>query len=212
MFEAAFLAALIFVAIEAGLTLHRVQEALPGMVADVHNMATDYERMAQDVVGVTGEVRRTLKQTQNDSARTAANIAGATETLNVDLEKLGTFEVDADAALKGAQAQGGALTVRANKTIDALNETIGGINRDAGAAGETITHFDETTQRVLSDPLIHDSFVQADGTLANVNAESGLIVAKTKKAFAPKNRVLSVMQMIGGNTVTGAELFYYLTH
>ena len=176
--EVIFLAALIFVAIEAGLTLHRVQGALPGMVADVHNMATDYERMAQDVVGVTGEVRKTLKQTQDDSARTAANIAGATETLNGDLEKLGTFEVDADTALKGAQAQGGALAVRANGTIDA----------------------------------IHDSFVQADGTLANVNAESGLIVAKTKKAFAPKNKFLTVLQMAGGSTVTGAELFYYLTH
>lgn len=165
-------------------------------------MATDYERMAQDVVGVTGEVRRTLKQTQDDSARTAANIAGATETLNVDLEKLGTFEVDADAALKGAQAQGGALTVRANAVLDALD-------RDAGDA---IVHIDASTQRVLSDPLIHDSFVQADGTLANVNAESGLIVAKTKKAFAPKNKILTVLQMAGGSTVTGAELFYYLTH
>jgi hypothetical protein len=203
--EVLFLAALIFVAIEAGLTLHRVQGALPGMVADVHNMATDYERMAQDVVGVTGEVRRTLKQTQNDSARTAANIAGATETLNVDLEKLGTFEVDADAALKGAQEQGGALTVRANAVLDALD-------RDAGDAGDAIVHIDASTQRVLGDPLIHDSFVQADGTLANVNAESGLIVAKTKKAFAPKNKILTVLQMAGGSTVTGAELFYYLTH
>jgi hypothetical protein len=205
MFEAAFLAALIFVAIEAGMTLHRVQEALPGMVADVHSIATDYERVAQDVVGVTGEVRKTLKQTQDDSARAAANIAGATEALNGDLEKLGTFEVDADVALKGAQAQGATLTVRANAVLDALD-------RDAGNAGDAIVHIDASAQRVLSDPLIHDSFVQANGTLANVNAESGLIVAKTKKAFAPKNKFLTVLQMAGGNTVTGAELFYYLTH
>jgi hypothetical protein len=73
--------------------------------------------------------------------------------------------------------------------------------------------------RDLNSPLIDDSLAnmnrasfEAAGAVTDVHAETTLLVGKTRDAFKPKNKALTILQMVIGNTVTGAELFYYLSH
>jgi uncharacterized phage infection (PIP) family protein YhgE len=90
--------ALSFLCIEGGLLLRSARLAIPGIskqLSDVANQAlgtlTDYSRLAQDSIGVTGEIRRTLKASQESYSQTTANSAKATALLTDDLERFGNL-------------------------------------------------------------------------------------------------------------------------
>lgn len=95
----AALCATAFLCIEGGLLLREVRSSiLPVINQQVTSTGQqasvtlkDYSRLAQDSVGVTGEIRRTLKASQDSYRQTTANSAKATALLTEDLQRFGAL-------------------------------------------------------------------------------------------------------------------------
>jgi hypothetical protein len=91
--------AALFVLIEAGILVRRAQMAIPAIVADVHNTATDYQRVAQVTVGVEAPLRAMLKANKESSDQVARNSVAATKQLTADLVDLGATIQTANTAI-----------------------------------------------------------------------------------------------------------------
>jgi hypothetical protein len=201
-----------FLLIEGGLLLWRAQSSLSSLTADIHNTATDYQRLAQEAVGTMAPLRATLKASKDSSDAIAKNSAQATLTLNTDLIKVGTLLDkgnntlgDLDFAVTQMSEN---MTSDVNQTVVSLRPAIQNlVSASAGAAD------------AMNDPAIKATLAnmqsasgQVVGIAEDAHTESSLVVAQTRQAFKPKNKFLAVLQMLGGGAVTAAEGFYYFTH
>ena len=202
--QMALLAALTFMAIEGGILLRRAQRAVPGVVNEIHFTAQDYRRVAQDTVGVTAQLRKTLKASEDSSKQLVANSAQATATLNSDLAILGTLETNANDALSAMRERGAALGDQAGDTLDEIHSAAS----KAEPIMETVSLDVDRAGPILDDAK--QVSAQGVGIATDTHTETTLIVGQTREAFKPKNKFLSIVQLLAGGTLSGAELFYYL--
>lgn len=99
---------------------------------------------------------------------------------------------------------------------------LGNLRDDATGLRPVLSNFAEAGQAAtddLSDPSIKATLANMNrttfevaGVATDAHTETTLLVGKTQDAFKPKNKALTILEMLVGNTVTGAELFYYLRH
>lgn len=106
------------------------------------------------------------------------------------------------------------------------NKNFGLVSDSVAATAQSLKPITENVARVtaiaaesLADPNIKDAVKNIDATTLelaqatqDVHTETTLIVGETRKAFKPENKFVSILKAVAGGTVTGAELFYYLTH
>jgi methyl-accepting chemotaxis protein len=135
--------------------------------ADLHGTQTDYQRVAQELVGTMAPLRATLKASRDSSDQVAKNSAAATATLDADLVKFG-------------------------KTIDDLDSLIAGISTDAAAitkqSGDSFAHvnltFDELKPSIDALNLSAAQLVPIMGNLNATSSQAVVISANTAKTTA----------------------------
>jgi len=176
------------VAIVAGVTASEVQKG-----------ALEWQKASKAQSSAT---TKALSHVDAVAAQFSSFVSATDKSLNSGLiPQLQAIAQEQNSALLSNQARVGA-------NLDTLQNELESLRRTTDAA---------TAQ--ISDPSIKTSLAnvaaaseQMAGVASDAHTESGLIVAQTREAFKPKNKVLAVLQLIGGGTVTAAELFYYLTH
>jgi hypothetical protein len=208
-------AAVAFAAIELGLLERDARSDAAAITRQAQATLLDYSRFSQDATGVTAELRSTLKAVKKANEQTAANAARSSATLNTDLVKFGKLLDQASYTVENVDMEASALSHQAS---DVLTDAHGAIV-DAQPAIANFNRAAAGAAEVMNDPAIHATLTNVEqtsqqvvGIATDAHTETTLIVGKTKEALAPKNKFLAILQMVVGNTVTAAELFYYLSH
>jgi hypothetical protein len=204
-----------FLVIECGLLVRDWRAESAVVARQAQATLLDYSRFSQDATGVTAEMRSTLKSVRKANEETARNSARATATLNADLEKFGKVLDQTSYAVENIDMITDALGHQAS---DVLSDAHGAIrdaqpaiaNFNRAAAGAADAMNDSAIRATLAN--VEQTSQQVVGIATDAHTETSLIVGQTKKAFEPKNKFWSILQLVIGQTINGAALYYYLSH
>ena len=118
-------------------------------------------------------------------------VAGSIHTADASLGTLGALLVDWNAQFKQFSVAGASV--------------LAGVASDATALRPAIDNLSAITDHGVAIST------NLEGLTADAHAESTLIVGRTQKAFAPQNRALAIARLVGGGSLSLAELFYYIS-
>ena len=199
-------AALTFLLYEGGMFFRDSRDQIAALGSSAQatiqhtNAVEDRLSMAADEQTVYWQ--KTEQQVYKLVTDTKGIIVRTDRSLNDELIPSVKRSVDASTALQQQAARNlGDATVHIDTAIDSLEPGIASFNKAATGAATA-----------MSDPAIHETLVNIDGITADGHTETSLFVDRTRKAFAPKNKFLSLLQLAGGGTLSAAEFYYYLTH
>ena len=211
-------AALCFASLEIGLLARNLSRT-------VSSSSSQLSLVLQHLDRVAGHADQGIAQLDVATAAEMATLARTnTEVLKASAN-LHDLLIHTDLSLNGTKEHPGllpqlAITVDSTHTL--LSHTTIDIDSISDSLKPGVDNFvlaSSQARELLSSPDIPSTLhnvnltsSQVLGIATDTHTETGLIVGKTREAFAPKNKFLSVLQMVGGGTVTAAELFYYLTH
>lgn len=208
-------AAVVFATIEIGMLTRETRLKFDVLASESQATLVDAHRVILVAGGTVNQLRDTIRDTQKSNEALARNSARATAQLNTDLVKFGkvldqvsSTTADIDMATEALSHQASDVLADAHGTVIQAQPAIANLTRAAAGAAEVMN--DSNIHATLAN--VQQTSQQVVGIATDAHTESSLIVKQTQKAFEPKNKFWSIMQMVVGNTVTGAELFYYLSH
>lgn len=215
LYLSALLVALVaFPLVEIGLAVRDMRREIPATATQLRATLLDVARFTQDATGVTAEVRKTLKSTQDSNQQIAKNSADATLALNMDLHELDQVINQLGSTVRSVNEDQGKVTTAVLDTVGKINLTIddarpGIQNLVRASAGAADLMNDPDNRKTLASLAATSD--QMAGIATDAHTETGLIVGQTRKAFTPQNKFVAVMHALLGGTLTAAELVYYLT-
>lgn len=176
------------------------------------------------VGGSSTNIEKGLRQWELQSGQEASSVRDASQSLNRDLLTFGVLLSTANStlvqqqnSLTGLETQtqslltgGSELVMRSLPVMDGLQQTVSNSasasKQVSDSLSRSLPHLESIATSI--DSTSHDTQVFTQ----NMDTESDLLVGATKKALAPKNKALSILESTGGGAVTVLELAYYLTH
>lgn len=180
---------------------------------------TDAHRVVLATGGAVSNIEKSSRKWDARENEIANQTSTAISTLNASLLEVSTFTSTATSLLKSQQQSLNALESTASASISTMGTSVAALSPTAQAALSNLNSASQELRDQLSDPAIRATLInlqgtseQVEGIAADAHVETGLIVSKTREAFKARNRFLSVLQMLGGGVINGAELVYYLGH
>jgi hypothetical protein len=213
------IAALTFFLVEGGLFLRSGRLLANDLEADRATIAPEILR----VLASTETAAASIQAIELNTTRTEAEMAGL---LNAErhsvVDQKRVFDSAAstfDSVNVTVRSINDTLIPRMVAVLDSADTAVAGVGDSARVVGldadslvEKVGPLLEAATSDLTDPAIHGTLANVKGITADMHEETGIILKQTKQAFAPKNKIISLLKAIVGGTVTGAELFYYLSH
>lgn len=188
--------------------INRVVLVLPQTLSSIQSIETNTTRTEAELSGLLNTTRHIAiaeQKAQDDQLHT------------VQLLETKTYMVldDTDLTVK----QIGALAPILADSIQTTTQDVH-VDLDRGQ------HLMEAATDDLSSPSIHitldnmekasENFVQVThntiGVTQDMHEETNMLVSKTRDAMKPENKAKSILKFFISSTLTGAELFYYLSH
>ena len=169
------------------------------------------------VGGAAGNFEKGTRPLATEQKLVADQTLQATKELNSDLLAVATLLSTANSAINTASSSASGLSQKASESLTSLTE----LSTDAKPILQNLSATSLTLAQGTAEAMpkiqaslenIQETSHDIEGVAQNADTESGLIVDQTRKAFAPKNKFLSILQMVGGGAINGAELYYYFTH
>lgn len=203
--------ALFFVSVGAILAsdLHRVSLDASKTLQDADRVFLNVNSTAQNLSTTTGKINHAVDAELLEFQKTQAALRLAITFTDKNLNDPET----------GVLPQTREVLNHADMNVTAVSQSFEDAANDLHPALMSFAQAGQNAADDLASPAIKDSLSNIDratletaGTATDVHAETTLLVGKTRDAFKPKNKALTILQMVIGNTVTGAELFYYLSH
>jgi len=184
--------------------------------------AENANRAIRESAQTVANLRHATEEWEKSSKQQAAYFTQAAEQSNeliaqarTDLAGLGKVIDRADGAVAHLDAAIVEQNANATAAAAALEASLGNLAPAVKSATESL----DNVAKITGDPAIADTLAniqktsaEAAGIAADAHTETGLIVQQTRQAFKPKNKFLAVLQMLGNGTISGAELYFYLTH
>lgn len=204
---------------QGGLLLRDARKYLADDSKQLQQAITDADRTTIIVGGVARNLELESRTWANQEAALANQSSTAINSLNASLRAVNTFTLTATSLLESQSQSLKSLEQTASQSISAMGTSVAQLSPAAQAALSNLNSASQELRDQLSDPAIRATLAnlestsqQVAGVASDAHTETGLIVSQTRQAFKPKNRLLSILKMLGGGTVTGAELVYYMSH
>lgn len=197
--------------------LHRVCVSAERFLNDADAAMIQAQATATNLNQTTAKINAAADSEVKEFQKTQAAIRLAVTFTDKNLNDPRTGAIPAlrDMA-QHLDANQAALAVSLERDSDDLHVEL---TQDVHPAIQNLTLAENAALADLSDPSIKSTLaniqvasLETSGVAKDVHTETSLLVGKTQDAFKPKNKALTILQMLIGNTVTGAELFYYLSH
>lgn len=213
--------ALAFSAVEVGLTFRQLnQKTLPQITQTAEDLdrtavilgatTSHLEKMSRDWKTsqdqITSRSLISITELNSDLIQMGRLLATGTSILNVQSDSLSALQVRVGTSL----TQFTDMSSRLQPSINDLNVTMRNLSEFSTALNQAEAEDFPKIQASLDN--IEVITKQTAGVAEDTHTETTLIVGKTRKAFAPQNKFLSVLKLTGGSAVTVVELAYYLSH
>lgn len=144
------------------LVLWDVHTGLVSTTSQLRATLLDVSRLTQDATGVTGEIRKTLKASQDSSRQVALNSAAATKQAAAAVASLDTLVRHTDDQVNGH------LLPLLESTISTQNTNFTGVSRELEASLGQLEQREEQLDPVLKNAA------QATANLARVSADPSI--------------------------------------
>lgn len=172
---------------KTNLLLNDPQNGLPAILADAHRT----ELIAAGAISNIEKGTRTWQKKQNSLADQSQIVLTDTQNELLSLTKT------TDSLSQSIQEQNSNLSRLQSTASDSLSK-MGTLSDSLDSA---VTAISSNAERVSKNAV---------GITDDLHTETGILVAQTKKAVAPKNKALSLLEATGGGSVTLLEIIYYL--
>lgn len=206
-----------------GLLLHHLNialdtasERLTAATSDASDTLSRVNNVLQQVSDTVSTVEGTAK-TEQGSVRQGTREALKVATDAHDLLAHTDITLNCRRGAIGCP-DGGLVPAAAAIVVQAQGE-LAGASQELQPIAANFTQASNALAVGLSQdmPLLRDSLIQlrmisldSAGIASDAHEETTLIVGKTREAFAPQNKFLTVLKALGGGTLSVAELVYYL--
>jgi len=184
-----------------------IQTQVPIVVASLQAIQTDTTRTEAEMAGVLNATRKAVLTPQQ--------IKSLVDKSSLVLDNTNKSIVHLDDVITEITA----VVPTVNQSVIRITNDADGI---ANGVQPILSNAAEASSAVVglaSDPSIHESLTHIDtltaeaaGVATDAHTETGLLVARTREAFKPENKFLSILKLVGGGTISAAEFYYYITH
>lgn len=176
------------------------------LIVPTQKMLGNVTGLAYNASQVVGQERKAFAAQQQYFNTTATETSALFSELtdvarsvnNATIPKINNSIDNASSVIHGIGSDFDSVSNTANQEMEELSPSLKLFNLDLAELRPSLDHFNATMAHV-------------DNVSGEVDQEGALVVSATRKAMAPKNKFLSVVEGLGGGTVKVTEFLYYLS-